>query len=102
MPPISSTTISLSARISSKSPVLRAQDPRHLGPAAGDLLDHVGTLPEQLAKRAADGPPSEDSDLHRLGHHSSLLSRSSQVSRRTTILASPSRQKITGGLGTPL
>ena len=102
MPPISSTTISLAARISSKSPSFELRTPATSGPPPGDLLDHVGPLLEQRAERPADGPLPEDPDVHRLGHHSSLLSRSSQVSRRTTTLASPSRQKITGGLGTPL
>ena len=102
MPPISSTTMSLAARISSKSPSFELRDAGHLGAAAGDLLDHLRALLEQLAEGASHGPLAEDADVHGLGHHSSLLSRSSQVSRRTTTLASPSRQKITGGRGTPL
>ena len=83
-------------------PLLRAQHAADLWAPPGDLLDHVGPLLEQRPEGASDGPLAEDPDAHRLRHHSSLASRSSQVSRRTTTLASPSRQKITGGLGTPL
>src|SRR5262249_47631819 len=83
-------------------PLLRAEDAGHLRPPAGDLLHHVGPLFEQLLERRAHGPLAEDPDVHGLRHHSSRTSRSSQVSRRTTTLASPSRQKTTGGRRSPL
>ena len=60
-----------------------------------------GTLVEQVAERASDGPPAQKADPDRLAHWS-LAIRSSQLSLRTTTSAVPSSQKITGGLGIPL
>ena len=94
--------MSLAAQDLVEVALLAAEHAGTLGRRPGDLLDHLGALLEQLSEGAAHGPLAEDPDVHGLGHHSSRASRSSQVSRRTTTLASPSRQKITGGRGTPL
>jgi hypothetical protein len=81
--------------------VLGAQHPGHDRAPPGDLLDHGRSLLEEVAEGTAHGAPAQDADVNVIAHWS-LARRSSQVSRRTTTLASPSRQKITGGLGTPL
>ena len=71
------------------------------GPAPVEALDLVGALLEQLVERPADGAVAEQPDPSR-AQRTSRPSRSSKLSRRTTTRASPSRQKRTGGRGTPL
>ena len=80
---------------------LAAEDAAHSRPSPGDLLHHLRALVEQPAERTAHRPLAEDADVDDVAHWSRAR-RSSHVSRRTTTRASPSRQKITGGRGTPL
>ena len=81
--------------------LLAPQHADDLGAAPGDLLDHLGPVGDQLRERRAHGALAEHPDQD-LVAHASRESRSSQDSRRTTTRASPSRQKTTGGRGTPL
>ena len=81
-------------------PLGPAQDPADLGAAPGDLRHRVGPLGHEVGERAPRRCPDPGDQF--APAQTSRLTRSSQVSRRTTMRASPSLQKITGGRAMPL
>ena len=97
-------------------PRVRVSTPLTSGRAAVEALDLIGALLEQHRERRADGAVAEQADLERLRvrraaqQPSHTLAASGDIARGqvlealapTTTRASPSRQKITGGRGTPL
>ena len=85
--------------------------PGHLERHPGARLDHVGVVVDEAHERAAHVTAAEDPDPYPLVHDLSLpqtrrhvahATRSSNVSRRTTTRACPSRTNTTAGRGTRL